>query len=155
MMSDVKRDLEAIEDAKFLLLWGSVQHRIAADEYRRCAARVQPNCRPQLLRYLDDAGIEILPELSMQALYHHEPGRRYRPTKREVDSGKFECPRCHVTMVCSTRKAKDPLYRCPDCAWNIAKSDIFDPEPGEQPQLQPGEYPEGIAPPPDEQQGPW
>src|SRR3990167_2413583 len=139
MGRSVRHDLEAIEDAKFALLTAAPDRRVEQAEYRRIASTGVSECRPQLLRYLDDVGIEILPELSMQALYHGQPGRRYKPSRREVESGSFECPRCHVTMVCTTRKAKDPLFRCPDCSWSIAKSDVLDPDIGETPTLQPGE----------------
>ena len=128
---------------------------IDASTWRRLTAGLTIDEKVAHLDLLDRADVSIRPEMSVRALYHHEPGRRYRPTRRELDSGRFECPRCHVVMICRTRKARDPLYQCADCGWSIARSDIFEPAVGEEPQLQPGEYPEGIAPPPDEQEGPW
>lgn len=88
----------------------------------------------------------IIASLSMQSLYHHAPGRQYKPTRRELDSGKFECPTCRVLLVRVTRRARDPIYSCGSCGWSIARSDIFDPAVGEQPELRTDvEYGEGIV----------
>lgn len=92
--------------------------------------------------------------LSMEALYHNGPGRQYKPSKRELESGRFECPGCHVVLVRVTRRAKDPLYRCPGCSWSIARSDIFDPQQGEEPQLRDDvAYLEGVVVDPSEESG--
>jgi len=147
----------AFEDAKFLLLTGcDADKRVAAEHYRKVAALMPPCDRPTLLAWMADQGLDVRDELAMTALYHHEPGRKYRPTRREMESGRYECPACHVIMILVTRKATDPLYRCPDCAWSIARSDIFEPEQGEEPVLRDDvEYPEGIAPDPKDEEGPW
>lgn len=155
--STARRDIEAVEDAKFsLLLACDSSKTIAAEEYRRVASRVVPEARPQLVHYLAEADIEVRSELSMRALYHKGPERQYRPSRRELDSGRLECPRCHVVLIVVTRKAKDPLMSCPDCSWSIARSDVWDPAQGEEPALRDDvEYGEGVAPHPEEQEGPW
>lgn len=146
-----------LEGAKFILLTAcGASKTIATEQYRRVAKPLGAEDRTSLVRWLTKAGIEVRSELSMRALYHHDQGRKYRPTQREVDNGEFECPTCHVVMIMTTRKAKDPLFACPDCAWSIAKSDIWNPEMGEEPELRTDvEYDQGIAPPPEEQEGPW
>ena len=129
---------------------------ITQADYRRITAGAQADIRTQICGWLGEVGIDVEVPAERQALYHHEPGRQYRPTRRELDSGRFECPACHIILVRVTRKAKDPLYRCRDCAWSIARSDIFDPAIGEPPQLRDDvEYPEGIAPDPKDETGPW
>ena len=128
---------------------------IGIEEYRRVLAGCGDSDKVGFLAWLDENDISVRPVFSIKALYHHAPGRQYKPSKREIDSGKFECPACHVILILVTRKAKDPIYRCPGCAWAISRSDIFDPQLGKEPELQPGEYPQGIAPHPSEQEGPW
>jgi predicted RNA-binding Zn-ribbon protein involved in translation (DUF1610 family) len=130
---------------------------IGVDEYRKIASALDPDDRPDLLRWMSEEGVDFRPALSMTALYHHAPGRQYKPSRREIDSGKFECPRCHVILIRVTLKAKDPIFRCPDCAWAINRSDVvFDPQMGEDPTLRTDvEYGQGVAPPPDEEAGPW
>lgn len=145
-----------IEDIRFEFLAALRGDRtVTSEEYTRLTRGMAHEAKVDLVRWLGEAEIEIRPSLSMQALYHAAPGRQYKPTRRELDSGRFECPGCHVVMVRVTRKAKDCIYRCPGCSWAIARSDIFEPEIGKEPELQPGPYPEGIAPSPEEEPGPW
>jgi len=103
--------------------------------------------REALARWATDAGIEVVVPAERTALYHAAPGRKYQPSRRERESGRYECPACHVIMVRVTRKAKDPLFRCSGCGWSIARSDIFEPESGETPALRDDvEYGEGVVP---------
>jgi hypothetical protein len=129
---------------------------ITSSVYRQAATILAQDDRKRLIQWVTDTGIEILPAWSLTALYHHQPGRKYRPSKRELSSGKFECPDCRVFLVKITRRAQDPLFRCPSCAWCISRSDIFEPEMGEVPDLRTDtEYPEGIVFDPDDEATPW
>lgn len=133
-----------------------VRMTLGQDDYLKAAYQLDPAGKAVLAGWLEEVGIDVVVPAGRTALYHTAPGRQYRPTKRELESGRFECPACHVILVRVTRKAKDALYRCPDCAWSIARSDIFDPEVGEEPALRDDvSYPEGIAPDPREEPGPW
>lgn len=149
--------MQNLEAAKSALLEACDQDLcIGVDEYRDIAASIESNDRPALLEFMSEHGLDFHPVMSMQALYHHAPGRQYKPSRRELDTGKFECPRCHVFLIRVTLKAKDPIFRCPDCAWAINRSDIFDPGIGEEPALRTDvEYGQGIVPSPEEEPGPW
>jgi len=115
-------------------------------DYRRITAGMATEAKAELIQWMGDAGVEVVVPLDKRALYHADVGRKYRPTRRERERGRYECPRCRVILVRVTRKARDPLFQCCDCGFSIAKSDIFEPEQGEEPELRPGvEYAEGIV----------
>lgn len=124
---------------------------VSSETYRKASRSLAEKDRPALLQWVVDTGIEILPCFSMTALYHHEPGRKYRPTRQELETKKFQCPLCKILLVRVTRKALDPLFQCRDCGWSIARSDIFEPAPEEEPDLRTDvAYGEGIVPSPED-----
>jgi hypothetical protein len=62
------------------------------------------------------------------ALYWNAPGRQYRPTRSELESGSFNCPRCKEPMGRAIYRKGVKLYSCANCLFMIAPEDIFDPE---------------------------
>lgn len=127
-----------LEDVKFQLLASSTEGLVGAETYMHWASSLPASERGLLPQFLEDAGLDIAEGMSMVALYHHQPGRQYKPSKREKESGKFECPACKIYLVRVTRKAKDPLFRCSTCGWAIAKSDIYSPDGVEVIEVEPG-----------------
>jgi len=160
-MRHLNQEVDRYRDVQFNVL--AACHKGAAGtpaitqpDYRRITAALDQDGKTALVRWLGGADIDVEVAVDRVALYHTAPGRQYRPTKRELESGRFECPACHIVMVMVTRKAKDALFRCPDCAWSIARSDIFEPEQGEVPDLRDDvAYDQGVAPDPKEEVGPW
>lgn len=81
--------------------------------------------------------------MRMTALYHFERGRRFRPSRQELNSGKFLCPYCPIKVTLRKKLYKmvdgvrHHLLQCPECKWSIRRDDIWQPEPGEVPELQP------------------
>ena len=135
---------------------GTMRWVIFQQGYRRITASMNQDDKVALVHWLGEADIDVVVPADRTALYHAAPGRKYRPTRRERESGRFECPVDHVIMVRVTRKALDPLFRCCDCGFCIAHSDIWTPGQGEEPELREDvSYPEGIVPLPEEEPGPW
>lgn len=147
--------MKHLEKSKFRVLAAVEDGTISVETYLTSTATLSGEEKVALVEWMGEKDIDIRPNLSMQALYHGQQNRKYRPTRREKESGRFECPACRVFLVRVTRKALDPLFRCTDCGWAIAQSDIWDPQMGGEPELRQEDYPEGIAPPPDESEGPW
>lgn len=99
--------------------------------------------------------------MKMTALYHWEKGRQFRPTRNELNTGKFTCPYCPEKVVLRKKLYKiqegqrGHLLHCPQCSWSIRRDDIWQPEQGEVPALQPPEHeleeqvPATTAPPAD------
>jgi hypothetical protein len=80
------------------------------------------------------------PVTMKEALYYYEKGRRYRPTKHEIEKKEFLCPSCKVVMVKKVYKLRTPLFTCPECRWSIRRDDIYSPEPESEPVVrEPGE----------------
>ena len=67
------------------------------------------------------------------ALYHHERGRKFRPSRRELQTGKFTCPSCKKLMLKVRFRMGEQGYTCPRCNWCISRSDIWDPQQKELP----------------------
>jgi predicted RNA-binding Zn-ribbon protein involved in translation (DUF1610 family) len=67
------------------------------------------------------------------ALYHHERGRKFRPTKSEAQSGRFSCPKCQKVLVKVRFRAGEFGYTCPRCNWSIHRDDIWSPQQKEVP----------------------
>jgi ribosomal protein L37AE/L43A len=145
-----------MDDLRFEFLAAlAPDHAVSAEQYQQLTRGMAHEAKAELVQWLGEVGIDVRPSASMrEALYHSAPGRQYKPTRLELDTGKFSCPSCKVVLVRVTRKAKDCIFRCPGCSWAIAKSDIFDPAMGAEPQLDPT-YPEGIAPAQEDAEGPW
>ena len=61
-----------------------------------------------------------------KALYWRSKGRRYVPTKKEVQEGVFHCPKCKTEMEKATYKKYTKLYACPDCLWLICPTEMLD-----------------------------
>lgn len=68
-----------------------------------------------------------------QALYWKAKGRRYVPTKSEVEEGCFSCPKCKCDLKKTHYKKNQQLYACPECLWLITPKDLLEkgcePEP--------------------------
>jgi predicted RNA-binding Zn-ribbon protein involved in translation (DUF1610 family) len=79
-------------------------------------------------------------EASRKALYHHERGRKFRPTRREFATGLYNCPYCATQMVKTRIRLNEHGYSCPGCHWTIHRDDIWTPTPDETPEVRgPGE----------------
>lgn len=75
-----------------------------------------------------------------KALYYHEKGRKYRPTRTELAAGDYVCPRCKVVLNKAVYKLRTTLFVCPGCRWSIRRDDIWVPEFDEEPVVRgPGE----------------
>lgn len=82
-----------------------------------------------------------LEDLSVKtALYHHERGRVYRPTKLELESNRFSCPRCGTDLVEVRIRLQETALSCPGCRWSIHRDDLWKPQQEQEPAVrQPGE----------------
>ena len=60
------------------------------------------------------------------AMYWKEKGRQYCPSKAEISSGCFHCPRCKTEMKKTVYQKHTKLYACPECLFLITPSDILD-----------------------------
>ena len=60
------------------------------------------------------------------AMYWKDKGRQYVPTKREIQTGCFCCPRCKTDLKQTVYKKHTHLYACPSCLFLIKPSDILD-----------------------------
>lgn len=61
-----------------------------------------------------------------KAMYWKERGRHYCPTKEELTTGCFHCPRCKTEMKKTVYQKNTKLYACPECLFLITPSDILD-----------------------------
>ena len=93
------------------------------------------------LREVEASSVQVLPDLDMKtALYHHEKGRRFRPSKRELESEKFSCPHCGTGLRKVRLRMKEHGYNCPRCRWTIHNDDIWRPQEKEVPEVrEPGD----------------
>jgi hypothetical protein len=86
--------------------------------------------------------VVVYPDLDVKtALYHHERGRIWRPTKTELESNKYKCPYCITVTLKKVRFRKEEGgYSCPRCHWAIHRDDIYDPTPKQEPEVrEPGD----------------
>jgi hypothetical protein len=60
------------------------------------------------------------------ALYWKDKGRQYVPSKQEIATGDFNCPRCKTCMRTTVYKKSVKLHACPSCLFLIKSSDIVD-----------------------------
>jgi hypothetical protein len=75
-----------------------------------------------------------------QALYHHDRGRKYRPTRHEIESGDYTCPSCQGTLRRVKLRHEEHGFSCKRCHWTIHRDDIFVPGQGEEPTVrEPGD----------------
>lgn len=61
------------------------------------------------------------------ALYWREMGRKYAPTRSELESGCFSCPKCKCQMQRTNYKKLTKLLACPQCLWLICQEDLAIP----------------------------
>lgn len=74
------------------------------------------------------------------ALYHHERGRVYRPTKLELEANQFSCPKCGTTMSQVRIRMQEAVLSCPECRWSIHRDDLWKPALEQEPAVrEPGE----------------
>lgn len=64
-----------------------------------------------------------------QALYWAAPDRQYRPSKAELDSGNYGCPKCSGSLSSTIYKrrggASERLLCCSGCLFLIKKEDLL------------------------------
>jgi hypothetical protein len=60
------------------------------------------------------------------AVYWKNKGRQYCPTKKEMETKCFHCPKCKCEMVKATYKKDHKLYACPECFFLITPADLSD-----------------------------
>ena len=74
------------------------------------------------------------------ALYHHERGRVYRPTRLELEANRFSCPRCGTDLLEVRIRAKETALSCPSCQWSIHRDDLWKPALEQEPEVrEPGD----------------
>jgi hypothetical protein len=94
------------------------------------------------LKAAEQAGLQVMPDIGMkEALYHHEKGRRFRPTRRELEADQFTCPYCVGTKLRKIRlRSNEHGFTCPRCRWTIHRDDVFDPKQKQPPEVrEPGD----------------
>jgi uncharacterized C2H2 Zn-finger protein len=67
------------------------------------------------------------------AIYHVEPGRKYKMTFQEAGEGFVTCPRCKGQMGVEPYSRGVKLHRCPDCDFKITSDSLFDADYRRQP----------------------
>lgn len=65
--------------------------------------------------------------LTKTAIYWRAKGRRYMPSKREVESGTFACPNCREDLHETHYKKHTKLYVCKECLFTIRPKDLLSP----------------------------
>lgn len=81
-----------------------------------------------------------------EALYHHERGRKYRPSRIEIETKSFSCPRCGETLISVKLRKMEKGYACPRCHWSIHRDDVWQPALESEPALrEPGEATQDVT----------
>jgi hypothetical protein len=113
--------------------------RITAHEFQ--SLYQQTPDKELFLKNAQVAQLEVMPDLDMRtALYHHEKGRKFRPSRTEADSGKFRCPYCTTSLQKVRLRSNEHGFTCPRCRWSIHRDDIFDPKEKQVPEVrEPGD----------------
>lgn len=65
--------------------------------------------------------------LTKTALYWRAKGRRYMPSKKEVECGCFSCPSCRADLEETHYKKHTKLYVCRECLFTIRPKDLLEP----------------------------
>lgn len=65
--------------------------------------------------------------MSKVAIYWKAKGRRYMPSKAEIESGCFNCPHCRAELQKTHYKKHTKLYVCPECLFTIRPKDMLEP----------------------------
>jgi len=65
--------------------------------------------------------------MTRTAIYWRAKGRRYMPSKAEVDCGCFSCPNCRSDLAQTHYKKHTKLYVCKDCLFTIRPKDLLEP----------------------------
>lgn len=74
------------------------------------------------------------------ALYHHERGRVYRPSRLELEANRFSCPRCGTDLLEVRIRLQETALSCPKCQWSIHRQDLWQPQLEQEPDVRaPGE----------------
>ena len=71
---------------------------------------------------------QFIPAQIRQAIYHIQPGRNYKLTRKEQDDGVAYCPRCRAEMTQKPFARGIQLFDCPDCEFKITTDHLFDSE---------------------------
>ena len=93
---------------------------------------------PDQVAFLQNARLgqlQVVPDLSVrEALYHYQRDRKFRPTKREIESDRLKCPYCvSVTMKKVRLRKNESGYTCPRCRWSLHQDDLWKPQSKEEP----------------------
>ena len=59
-----------------------------------------------------------------EAMYWCSPGRTYRMTKSEQDSGISICPKCKEAMETESFTRSEKLHRCPGCGFKVPSGSV-------------------------------
>jgi len=65
--------------------------------------------------------------MTKTAIYWRAKGRRYMPSKKEVECGVFACPSCRSDLAQTHYKKHTKLYVCRDCLFTIRPKDLLEP----------------------------
>lgn len=66
-----------------------------------------------------------------EALYWKSQGRMYSPTRCELETGIFTCPKCKSNLIKTNYRLHQSLHVCPECSWSICPEDIVMDDPRE------------------------
>jgi phage FluMu protein Com len=97
--------------------------RMSFSDYAKVAHILDP-------AWLATNQIVVMPKT---ALYHHERGRKFRPTRSELSTGRFTCPACKKLLLKVRFRMGEHGYTCPRCNWCISRNDIWSPKQDEKP----------------------
>lgn len=65
--------------------------------------------------------------MTKTAIYWRAKGRRYMPSKKEVECGVFACPSCRADLHKTHYKKHTKLYVCKECLFTIRPKDLLTP----------------------------
>jgi predicted RNA-binding Zn-ribbon protein involved in translation (DUF1610 family) len=87
----------------------------------------------KLMNEIEDSAIKMVPVIAShremqaavkQAMYWCSPGRTYRMTKQEQESGQASCPRCKGQMEKERFTRSEKMFRCPNCGFKVPSGSV-------------------------------
>ena len=140
----------SLQKVQFQLVLASGDHRwLSSSVLKLAEAKLDQSELDQLHKWLQSYAILVEKDdvQVKEALYYYEKGRKYRPTKHELEKKQFLCPKCKIVLRKTVYKLRGPLFTCPDCAWSIRRDDIWTPGQKEEPVVRgPGDATSWLKP---------
>ena len=60
------------------------------------------------------------------AIYYYDVGNTFRPNQDELKSKMYCCPRCRGQMFKPRNQAFNPVFRCPNCGFEILADKVLE-----------------------------